>query len=73
MGSVRTEQVKRTAKELLRRFPQEFSTDFEANKQTVNSLLEGVTPKVRNQIAGYITHYLGGEETEETPEQSENQ
>ena len=42
------------AKELVRRFSNKFSNHFEKNKHMVNSLVTG-TPKVRNQIAGYIT------------------
>ena len=55
MGNVRTEQVKRVAKELIRRFPEKFSGNFESNKQLVETLTQGATRKVRNQIAGYIT------------------
>jgi ribosomal protein S17E len=46
---------KRMAKELVRRFSNKFSNDFEKNKHMVNTLVTGGTPKVRNQIAGYIT------------------
>lgn len=56
MGKVRTEHVKRLAKELMRRFPTRFSEDFKGNKEAVNVLIQGVTPKVRNRVAGYITH-----------------
>ena len=70
MGSVRTEQIKRTAKELVRRFPDKFSHDFEKNKHMVSILVSGGTPKVRNQIAGYITHFLAPE-PEEPPTESE--
>jgi small subunit ribosomal protein S17e len=58
LGNVRTDQVKRTAKELVRRFPDKFSDSFENNKHLVNLLLQGTTMKIRNQIAGYITHSL---------------
>lgn len=58
MGNVRTDQVKRTAKELARRFPDKFSDNFENNKHLVSLLLQGTTRKIRNQIAGYITHSL---------------
>ena len=64
MGSVRTEQVKRTAKELVRRFPDKFTHDFENNKHMVQKLVIGGTPKVRNQIAGYITRFLAAEAAE---------
>ncbi|MEM3577236.1 MAG: 30S ribosomal protein S17e [Candidatus Bathyarchaeia archaeon] len=57
---MRTEQIKRVAKELLKRFPERFSNDFEHNKRMVSMLTQGATVKVRNQIAGYITHALAG-------------
>ena len=60
MGSVRTEQIKRISRELLRRFPDKFSDNFEHNKRIVSMLAQGATIKVRNQIAGYITHALAG-------------
>jgi small subunit ribosomal protein S17e len=56
LESVWTEQIKRIAKELIRRFPDKFSDDFENNKRAVDMLIQGATTKVRNQIAGYITH-----------------
>jgi len=58
LGKVRTEYIKRVARELLKRFPDKFSEDFESNKKIVASLTRGATPKIRNQIAGYITHML---------------
>jgi small subunit ribosomal protein S17e len=64
VGSVRTEQIKRTAKELIRRFPGKFSRDFENNKHMVSALVQGGTPKVKNQIAGYISRYFAAEEAE---------
>lgn len=74
MGNVRTEQIKRTAKELIKRFPDKFSNDFENNKHFVNSLVQGGTPKVLNQIAGYITRFMAAEQRqlqEETSEEAE--
>ena len=55
LGKVRTEHIKRLTRELTRRFPDKFSKDFEGNKQAVKTLIQGARPKVRNQIAGYIT------------------
>jgi len=63
LGNVRTEHIKRLAKELIRRFPNKFSHDFKRNKQAVSMLTQGATPKVRNQIAGYITHVFAGTQT----------
>jgi len=69
LGSVRTEQIKRTAKELMARFPEKFSHDFEKNKQTVTTLTQGTTTKIRNQIAGYITHALADMQPEPSAEE----
>jgi len=63
LGNVRTEQVKRIAKELVRRFPNKFTNNFEENKRVVSLLLQGATPRVRNQIAGYITSIYSGMQT----------
>jgi small subunit ribosomal protein S17e len=72
LGKVRPEYIKRIARELIDRFPSRFSEDFGDNKQAVSMLTQGVTPKVRNRVAGYITHILAGEQTsssdESTPE-----
>ena len=70
LGNVRTDQVKRTAKELIKRFPDKFNNDFENNKHLVSTLTQGTTIKIRNQIAGYITRYLAVEQ-EEAPEGEE--
>jgi small subunit ribosomal protein S17e len=70
LGNVRTEQIKRIAKELVRRFPDKFSNNFENNKRVVDMLTRGTTTKVRNQIAGYVTHAFAGTQT--TSPSSEN-
>ena len=69
LGNVRTEQIKRTAKELIQRYPDKFSNDFKKNKQIVNALIQGGTTKIRNQIAGYITHSFAVEQAE-TPDEN---
>jgi small subunit ribosomal protein S17e len=76
LGNVRTEQIKRTAKELIKRFPDKFSNSFETNKHAVKSLVTGGTPKVLNQIAGYITKFVATEQRqlqEETPDEVETE
>ena len=55
MGKVKTEQIKRLAKDLITRFPDQFSTSFDENKQMVSALTIDATTRVRNQVAGYIT------------------
>ncbi len=58
MGKVRTTLVKRTARKLLETYPDLFTGDFEHNKKVVSQLIEYNSKKLRNQIAGYITHLI---------------
>ena len=58
MGKVKTEHIKRLGKELISRFPDKFSSNFDKNKRAVDVLTQGATTKVRNQVAGYITHTI---------------
>ena len=55
LGKVKTEQIKRLGKELMRRFPNKFTGNFDDNKRLVDQLTKGTTTRVRNQVAGYIT------------------
>jgi len=55
LGKVRTETVKRAARELVERFPDRFTNEYEANKLAVNGLLRSPSKKLRNLIAGYVT------------------
>ncbi len=59
MGKVRTKMIKRTARELLEKYPDLFTRDFEHNKKVVSKLINTRSKRVRNQIAGYITHLVG--------------
>ena len=57
MGNIRQKYIKRTALELLEKFPNEFSTNFQENKNKVENLTDVSTKVMRNRIAGYITRY----------------
>jgi len=50
--------VKRIARELVERFPDKFTTDFEANKKLVKSLTNISSTKLRNRVAGYTTRLV---------------
>lgn len=73
MGNVRTDQIKRTARALIKRFPDKFSDNFDSNKLVVGTMIDGLTIKIRNQIAGYITRSCHGsqDEAEEATEESQ--
>ena len=53
MGKVRTEQVKRLAHELLNKYPDKITSDFENNKQVVMTYTNISSTKLRNRVAGY--------------------
>jgi len=55
LGKVRTETVKRAARELIEKFPDKFTNEYEANKAAVNELVIAPSKKLRNLIAGYVT------------------
>ena len=57
MGNIRPTYIKRVAIELVQRFPDEFTEDFEHNKLKVNEMTDVSTITMRNRIAGYVTRY----------------
>jgi ribosomal protein S17E len=60
----------------MERFPDKFTADFKANKESVKTLVKTSSPKLRNIIAGYITRMInieqaaGGVEAEEEEAES---
>jgi len=74
--------VKKIAKELLKRYPDRFTADFESNKKILGTLSKISTIRLRNRIAGYITRLVAitkaaekaeAEETAEAAEESEGE
>lgn len=55
MGKVRTETVKKTARQLIAMYPSRFTADFEENKRVVSEVVSSDTKRLRNRIAGYVT------------------
>ncbi|AEH24856.1 30S ribosomal protein S17e [Pyrococcus yayanosii] len=55
MGKIRQGFIKRVARELVNRYPDEFTTDFEHNKKKVQELTNVTSKTIRNRIAGYVT------------------
>lgn len=58
MGKVRTSIVKRTARRIMELYPEKVSLSFEENKKLVQEVVEVKSKKLRNQIAGYLTHLM---------------
>ena len=49
------DRVKKMANELLERYPDKFTSDFNENKETVKNFAIVRSKELRNKIAGYIT------------------
>lgn len=71
MGKVRTEQVKRIARELIDKYPNKISTDFEKNKYIVNEYTNISSTKLRNRIAGYTARLAKAHASEDSEFQDE--
>lgn len=63
MGNIRPTYIKRVAIELVDRYPERFTADFEANKLAVSDLTDIQGKQMRNRIAGYVTTYRKSKET----------
>lgn len=53
--AIKPAYIKKTATQLLERYPEAFSTDFEHNKESVTALTNVQSKNVRNRIAGYVS------------------
>ncbi len=71
MGKVRPSLVKRTARALLELYSSEASDDFEKNKELVDQYVYLKSKKLRNQIAGYLTHLVKLQRKESAEVESE--
>ena len=58
MGRIRTGFVKRAAEKILKENKDQFSSNFDKNKVKVVEFAEIPSKKLRNLIAGYITHRI---------------
>lgn len=58
MGRIRTKWVKNIAEELVKKYPDKFSKDFDKNKKIINELEVMDTNSMRNKVAGCIVKFL---------------
>ncbi|MCB9359094.1 30S ribosomal protein S17e [Candidatus Woesearchaeota archaeon] len=58
MGRIKTLQIKRATHNILKKHDDKFSDNFEQNKQTLLSMYNIQSKKIRNVIAGYITRIV---------------
>ena len=57
MGNIRPTYIKRVAIELVKKFPDTFTDDYQHNKKMVAEITDVESIKMRNKIAGYVTRY----------------
>ena len=55
MGKVRIAAVKKVSRELVTRYPDKFSKNYEENKIALATLVDARTKRLRNRIVGYVT------------------
>jgi small subunit ribosomal protein S17e len=72
--------VKKIAREIVKRYPDKFTTSFEDNKKLIETVSNIPSVRLRNRIAGYITRLVAiakaaekaeAEETAEAVEEAE--
>lgn len=56
MGKIRGRSVKRAARSVIERYFSRVNADFENNLSVVRDTTVTQSKKVRNQLAGYVTH-----------------
>lgn len=58
MGRVRTKTVKRSARLIVERYYGKLTMDFHTNKRIVDEVSVTPSKRMRNKIAGFLTHLM---------------
>jgi len=58
MGRVRTKLVKKAARHIIEKYYPRLTLDFDTNKRVTDEVAVVPTKRVRNKIAGFITHLM---------------
>ena len=67
MGRIKGTLVKRVSREVMEKYHDQLTTDFEKNKLFLNP--QGIQKKTRNSIAGYISRKIKKEIEKEKKKQ----
>ncbi len=59
VGNVRPTYIKRVADKLVAEFPDQFTEDFESNKELLERYTNIGSKVMRNRVAGYISTMMG--------------
>jgi len=71
LGKVRSERVKKAARELIEKYPGKFTDDFGNNKKIIDGFTEISSKRLRNRLAGYVTRLVSINKTLEEAEVAE--
>ncbi len=58
MGRVRTKTVKKASRQIIEKYYTKLNLDFHTNKRVIEEISIVPTKRLRNQIAGFITHLM---------------
>ncbi|MCH8003713.1 MAG: 30S ribosomal protein S17e [Nanoarchaeota archaeon] len=58
MGRIKTKLIKRVTKQLVAEHKDDFSEDYNKNKEVLKKYIITKSPKIRNVIAGYTTRLI---------------
>lgn len=58
MGRIRTRWIKNVAKQLVKKYPDKFNSDFANNKKILEELNLIDDKPIRNKIAGYVVRVV---------------
>eukprot|EP00339_Tiarina_fusa_P028071 CAMPEP_0117041436 /NCGR_PEP_ID=MMETSP0472-20121206/28937_1 /TAXON_ID=693140 ORGANISM="Tiarina fusus, Strain LIS" /NCGR_SAMPLE_ID=MMETSP0472 /ASSEMBLY_ACC=CAM_ASM_000603 /LENGTH=140 /DNA_ID=CAMNT_0004752445 /DNA_START=26 /DNA_END=448 /DNA_ORIENTATION=+ len=58
MGRVRTKTVKRSARAIVESYYHKLTEDFHTNKRVVDEVADLPSKRMRNKIAGFVTHLM---------------
>jgi small subunit ribosomal protein S17e len=58
LGNIKSLLIKKTAKNLIEKYPDRFTKNYQKNKEELDKLMQINSKSTRNMIAGYITHIV---------------
>jgi small subunit ribosomal protein S17e len=64
LGRIRTNFIKRTAREAVKRYKNKLSTDFYENREFLETVIKFSNDRLRNRVAGYVTTLMNRQSPE---------
>jgi len=58
MGRIKNMFIRNVGNDLIDKYPDKFSTDYEKNKELIDEFVDTESKAVRNKIAGFTSHEI---------------